>query len=306
MGISRLKRLITEDFARAFTTQELAGFTRNLMPNINFYSLTGYPLNTPIPRKEAAKQVTDYICSINKLPQLLNLYISACNDGFRGEKLNFNNRKYIYLEMNECGLTYNSQLNKVVFKDQFKKRNDWGFLEEEKEYIFSFISIDIVKNSYLVRSNDNDLVRQTYKNFKNLVDQAVEKRKGRIWNWEGDGGLLVFHLNDFINLSVLTAVDIITSMPVFNNTQNLLNDEIQIRIAINVGPARYSHDQATINSPAIVKVREIEKHFTDIMSITISHVTYQHIDSKFRHYFIEKRINEHIFYQFNYPNGGKD
>jgi len=125
LGITRLKNLLSDDLTRAFTTQELSHFLLSLNIDIDLYSLTGYPKNTPIPRREAAIQVIEYIHKSSRLLQFLNFYINSAESSFRGEHVVFNNTKQVLQEMYECGFKYNKELKKVVLIDHDEKRLDW-------------------------------------------------------------------------------------------------------------------------------------------------------------------------------------
>jgi len=304
LGITRLKRLITEELSKAFNTSEIGQFAGSLLGNVDLYDLTGYPPNSSIPRKEAAKQVVEHLYKLNKIAPLLNYFIYVAQTGFRGEGVKFSNMKSVIHEMKECGYHYDRDLNKVVLVEKNASRSDWGFLEEDSAYNCCFISIDISKNSKLVRKYDNSLIQKTYINFKELVTKAVETRKGRIWNWEGDGGLIAFHVKDFVNLALLSAVDILSSMPLFNSLYNCLPEDIMIRIALNAGKATYKKDTVTINSEAISKVRQLEKKHTELMTITISESTFSHIDTNLRKNFKVENVNNENIYQLRFPVGG--
>jgi class 3 adenylate cyclase len=302
LGISRLKRLISEDLSRAFTTRELQGFIRNIDRNLDLYELTGYKKDAPIPRKDAAKEVVDYLVETKRLHKLLDLIIYTSQNGFKGEGVTFFGLKTILKEMEECGYKYRGDLKKVVYIEKnLEKRNDWGFLEDGKVYNFCFVSVDICGNSKLVREYDSLLIKDTYKNFKKMVCTSVESRKGRIWSWEGDGGLLVFHLDDFVNQSILACVDIVSSMPVFNATSNMLGEDIRIRIGLNAGSAEYKNDTASITSDSIEETRCIEKKHTEPATISISKHTVQYIDMLLRNNFIFKDINGMDLYQLRLP-----
>jgi class 3 adenylate cyclase len=302
LGISRLKRLISEDLARTFTAREIQTFIRNIDRNLDVYDITGYKHDSPIPRKDAAKGVVDYLVDTKRLHQLLDLLIYTSQNGFKGEGIAFNGIKLIFKEMEECGYTYRNDLRKVVFIEKtLEKRNDWGFLEEGKVYNFCFVSVDICGNSKLVREYDSLMIKDTYKNFKKMVTNSVEIRKGRIWNWEGDGGLCVFHLDDFVNQAVLSSIDIMSSMIIFNSTTNLLNEDIRIRIGINAGSAEYKNDTASITSDSIEETKNIEKKHTEPETISISKHTVQYIDVLIRNNFIFKEINSMDLYQLKIP-----
>lgn len=303
MGISRLKKLLSETLSRTFDTRDLQLFVRGIERNLDLYDLTGFLQNYTIPRKDAAEAVVDYFFRTKKVLKFLNLIVFTSKRGFKGENITFDGFGAILKEMEECGYKYSPELKKVVLinSDGNEKRNDWGFLEENKIYNFCFASVDICGNSKLVRKYDGTLIKETYKNFKKFVSSVVEYRKGRIWRWEGDGGLYVFHLNDFVKDSILTSIEIMSSMTLFNATANLLGEDLKIRIGINAGEAEYKNDASLIISDAIQKTGEIEKKYTIPETISISKHTAVHIDASIKNYFIETEVNGLNLYQIKIP-----
>jgi hypothetical protein len=301
VGISRLKRLITEDLTIAFTPEEIKKFSWLIDPSINLNKLTGYSENLSIPKEEAAKQVVEYFFKTNRLVQLLDLMILTTRIGFKGEGVIFSNIKKILFEMKESGYSYNPDLEKFVAFEKDNKRNDWGFLKEGAAYTFCFVSVDICDNSKLFNRHETSLIRQTYNNFKNFIKSIIEKRDGRIWNWEGDGGLAAFHIKDFVKDGVLSSIDILSAMPIFNATSNFINEDILIRIGINSGEAEFKNDIMMIDSDAIEKTKLIEKKHTYPMTISITPNTFQYLDSTIKSQFSNETINNENIYILKFP-----
>jgi Na+/H+-translocating membrane pyrophosphatase len=52
-----------------------------------------------------------------------------------------------------------------------------------------------VKNSKFVRKYTADRIQKTYTDLKDIVDIAIERRNGRVWIWEGVGGLVAFYFS---------------------------------------------------------------------------------------------------------------
>lgn len=301
MGLSKLKILLTEALSRAFMTTQLQLFGREIDKNLDLYELTGFPRGCSIPRKDAAEQLVDYFFKLNKIVNLLELIINTQKFGFKGEKVNIYNLDFIIKEMEKCGYTYKNNLEKVVLSEKKIKRTDWGFLEEGKSYNFCFISIDICGNSRLVRKYDSYHIKETYNNFKKLVSECVIARNGRIWSWEGDGGLIAFLLDDFVNNAIFSSIDILNSLIKFNATINFLNENINIRIGINAGKAEYKKTTYLINSDSIELAKSIEKHHTEVGTISISKHTYQYLNLLIREFMKEKEINGLTIYQLRLP-----
>lgn len=282
-------------------TPQIQLFGRELDKNLDLYELTGFPKGCSIPRKDAAEQVVDYFFSTKRINLLLELIINIHKSGFKGEEVIIHNIKDILKEMEECGYEYKNDLSKVVFSENKGKRTDWGFLQEGKSYNFCFVSIDICGNSTLVRKYDSYHIKETYNNFKKLVSNSILSRNGRIWSWEGDGGLVAFLLDDFVNSAIFTSIDILNSLIKFNAIENFLNEDISIRIGINAGHAEYKKDTNLITSDAIEFTKIIEKKHTEKSSISISRHTYQYINALIREFMIEKEINGLNVYQLKLP-----
>jgi hypothetical protein len=306
LGINHLMSLLEEDLSRAFTTQELRKFCEQIQKNFDLYSLTGYPATAIIPKRDAARQIVAYFNKTNRLVSLLNEYIQSSIHGFKGEKVVFNNFKQILQEMSECGYKYSQEHDQVVIIEKTSKRSDWGFLEDGYSYNFCFVSVDICGNTKLVRKYDINLIQNTYLEFIKLITEIIIKREGRIWVWEGDGGLLVFHIKDSINQAIYSSIDILSSLPAFNATKNYLDENLEIRIAINAGKTEYKKDTRTIQSDAIKEVKIIEKSYTAPMTISITLKTYQYIDSIIKKYLIKKTISDKTIYQIKFPLLGEN
>ncbi len=299
MGIARLKRLVAEDLYRSFTTSELQKILLEIDSKVNLYSLTGYPENANIPRKEASVQILDYFHKINALPIFLSMYMDMSERGYRGEKPIFHNIKLVKKEFEECGYSYNEALKRIVTKDN--DSNDWGYLEDGKTYNFCFVSVDICSNSRLIVTYPQEVVRETYSMFKKFVQNFAKKRDGLVWNWEGDGGIVVFHLGDTVNQAVFFAIDLLESMPIFNATLNYINGEdIRIRAGIHAGSAEFKNDTALINSDSIEKVKVVEKKMTSPLSISITQSSFSNVNRILRDYFTPQDFNGETVYKYEF------
>lgn len=302
MGISRLKRLIIEDLTRTFDTRGLQLLVRNIDRDFDIHKMTGISETLSVSKKDAANIIVDYFFKAKKPLLLLDLFIQVSKYGFKGESICFNNLKQIYKEMDECGYKYDEKIKKVIIKsNQQETRSDWGYLQEGSTYNFCFVSVDICGNSKLVRKYDRAAISDTYSNYNKMVLKSVDCRKGRIWHWEGDGGLLVFHLGDFVNDALMASIEILSFIKIFNVTANFLGEDLRIRIGINAGNAEYKKDVSSITSDSIEYTKLIEKKHTEPMTISVSKHTISHVGSVLRKYFVETNINGQDIYKLKVP-----
>jgi class 3 adenylate cyclase len=152
-------------------------------------------------------------------------------------------------------------------------------LRELEEYIFTFLSIDIVGNSGLVRKYPDKMIQKTYSDLRKIVQDAVEKRNGRIWNWEGDGGLSAFYFSHKNNAASLSAMEIIHELFLYNLIRCRLDEPLRVRIAVHSGPSEFRYNFEDIKSDTIKNIEEIESKYTKPNSVTYSNNVYHMLDN---------------------------
>src|SRR2546426_2864899 len=84
------------------------------------------------------------------------------------------------------------------------------------EYIF--VSIDIVEHSILVARGQSREVWQTLDRFRSFVENVVTSHGGRLWGWQGDGGLCAFETGErreLVERGVQAAVKILRGVSPF-------------------------------------------------------------------------------------------
>lgn len=71
-----------------------------------------------------------------------------------------------------------------------------GVLRNGSDYVISMLRLDIVGNTELVRKYSKTLIESTYSDLRQIVEMASDRRNGRIWSWEGDGGIIAFYFGN--------------------------------------------------------------------------------------------------------------
>lgn len=170
----------------------------------------------------------------------------------------------------------------------------WENLQEGELREFSFLRIDIVDHSTLVKENAKIVVEETLNCFKEYVGKRVQSHKGKVWSWSGDGGLCAFYENDKIIDCVICGIKLLENLSSFNLHKNTLDKEINIRIAIHNGNAKYRVDTGNVHSDAINFVAHLESRRAEINSIYISRNVFIELPSKLRGIFTEQSVFENI------------
>ena len=271
MNVSgRLQRVVERALAESMDVHTMTTLARRLFGSYDLNERTGFPKNLAIPNKNAAGQIVRDIREKGLFLDFVTLLIQIHEVGLKGRKYRIPYLREIVDELKKEGLVFD-EATRTFFEDPgLRKSRDWGVLREGVEYFFTFLRVDIVGNTNLVRRNSSETVQNTYEYLRGNVQGTVERRNGRIWNWEGDGGLAVFHFSNMENRAALCAMEILNELYIYNLTQCELNDPLSVRIAVHCGPCEYRKCPDELNGETIKTVNELESKLTKPNAITFS------------------------------------
>lgn len=269
----------------SMSTREMVKLTRRIFPSYNIHERTGYPENMPVPPMHAAQQITEDVIKEEIFIQFVTLLIDVYQNGFMGKKIQIKALPQILSELVSQGLYYNPDLGTFVENKGEKVSKGWRILEEGKSYEFSLLSIDIVNNTELVRRYSMDIISRTYSDIRELAKKNMEKRNGRIWGWEGDGGLGAFYFQNKNVMAVLSGIDILLDLLFYNILRCRLDESLSIRMAVHTGPCQFHHDMGNIKHETIQKLEELVSEYTEPDSLTISPSVYQDLGRKLEKFF---------------------
>ncbi len=277
---AKLENLAVRALAESMTVDVMTVLAKKLIDGYDLYERTGFPENIPIPNLDAARQILKDINSLKLFPHYLNLLIKIQSEGLMGRKYKVSHLHEIIQGIKEHGLIYDN-INKIFVENPtIRRTKNWGALRKSQEYIFAFLRLDIVKNSELVRKYSAELIQKTYTDLKDIVDIAIERRNGRIWSWEGDGGLVAFYFSYKNLLAVVSAMEIIHELFLYNRLFRKLKDPIAVRLAVHSGPCEYTEDEEGLKkSDTVKKVVTIESKHTRPNTLTLSHTVHESLDS---------------------------
>jgi hypothetical protein len=263
----------------SMSTELMVVLVRKLIPNYDLNERTGFPDSIPVPKKDAAVQIIRDIRDDNYILKFINLLVDMHVSGHMGREHPISNIKTIIREMYDSGYLYDQSYKMFIENPKFQKTMNWGVIRNGDELITTFIRIDIVGNSTLVRENSQNSIDEAYDTLRAIFENAIERRNGRIWCWEGDGGLAAFIFSNRELYAMLAAMEIIHELFIFNRTASRLNKELAVRIAVHSGPCMYSNNIENLKkNETIKKVIEIETKFAKPNTITLSNTTFQHFD----------------------------
>lgn len=283
---SKLERLVTNALSQSMPVHTMLRLVKTVDPDYDLYERTGFPPNIPIPSINAASQITKDIIQEGLLINFVENLIEVNEKGLMGKKLNIRFLSTIIKEIENLGYLYHPQEGTFIEKGDSKKTNNWGILLEGKYYELAFLAIDIVKNTELARKYGDNLVADIISHLREIFTRHVEKRNGRVWKWEGDGGLAAFYFDDKNVKAVLSGIDIILDLFFFNLFYSPLKKEnLKIRLAAHTGSCPYLSDLSMLTTDTLASLKYLLNDLTAPDTFSISPSVYSDLGSKLELFF---------------------
>jgi hypothetical protein len=278
---SSIVTIATKALSESMDVNVMTHVAKDIIDGYDLYQRTGFRESMVVPQRDAARQIVMDMVKSGMFFYFISLLIQLHTTGYKGRIYPISYLKdIIKMISEECGYIYDNE-NKLFVEDPRKRRTrNWGALLEGREYVISFLRLDIVGNSQLVRKYPENLIHATYADLRKIVDNAIDKRNGRIWNWEGDGGLVAFYFANKSLLATLSGMEIINELFIYNTLHCRLPEPVKVRVAANTGLCEYTQDiEELIKNDCIKETVLIESKFTKPDSMTISNTVSSKLDA---------------------------
>lgn len=276
---STLLNLAIKALSESMDLPIMTGIAEELLHNYDIYRRMGFRDSMTIPKRDAARQIAMDMRDSGFFMEFIQILIRLHTEGYKGRKMPITGLREIFREIQNNGYIYDQE-NKMFVEDPLvRKTRNWGALTVGRDYPIAFLRLDIVGNSQLVRQYPDSLIQSTYGDLRTIVDNAIDKRNGRVWSWEGDGSLVAFYFANKNQLAMLSAMEIINELFIYNGTRNRLDKPLQVRIAVNSGLCEYRENpEDLMKSETIKQAILMESRFTGPNSVTINNVVKDKLD----------------------------
>lgn len=300
-GLKRIpNRLITycvKALAQSMTINIMVALARQIIPHYDLHQKTGIPRSVAIPNITAARQIVKDIISQQAFLDFVLLMVKTSDQGYMGRRYAIPYLRQLINGVIDLGYIYDSANDIFVENPQLRRTRNWGTLKNGHSYNFALLRLDIAGNSKLVKESNEATIHTSYDELREIVQLAVKKRNGRMWGWDGDGGLAAFFYGNKNQSAVLTGMEVLHELYLYNYTRNPLSRPLQIRTAVHSGPMEYSEDEEDIRSAEIVKqVEELEHSYTKAGSLSLSEAVAAMLDHLLLSQLEEKKIRGHRKY----------
>lgn len=299
----RIQQLLIKTLAESMPVNIMVNLVRRCLPGYNLYERTGFPPNIPIPKLDAATRIIKDLVAEELVLNFIELLIEIYENGLMGRDINIHLLPQLMKELKNCGLVYDAKQRTFIEIAQKELTKSWSVLREGEIYDFAFLRLDIVNNSELVRRYGKEEICSTYSDLQTFFKTSVEHRDGRIWGWEGDGGIAAFYQRGKNISAVLTGLEMLTELFFYNLFKCRLKEPLQVRLAVNTGPCQFfsQKEKGEAENQTLRKLELMESEYTAPNSLTISSSVYADLGTKLAQYFQTlDKSNGSTFYTFSH------
>lgn len=250
---NKLRTTCVRSLSESMDVRTMTHMIRELFPGYDIYARTGFPESIAIPNLDVAKQIIDDVISADAFPVFVALLIQAHEEGLMGRTYNISYLREIIRGTFEQGFIFD-QVNRLFVEDpKVRHSRNWSVLKPDLEYTLAFLAIDIVGNTKLVRTHSKGVIQAAYQDLRDLVQGCIGKRNGRIWDWEGDGGIVAFFFGNRDLNAVLSAMEILHELYIYNRTRCGLKEPLSVRMGVHSGSCEYTDNLEYLKKIDVVK-----------------------------------------------------
>jgi class 3 adenylate cyclase len=295
---TRLKNLVIRGLTQSMDVKTMTHVARRVLDNYDVHARSGFPRSVPIPNQEAARQIVEDMIAADQFLSFISLLLDVNRSGFVGRKYRIPRMKDILLEVMEAGYSYDADRGVFVENAGQRRTRNWGVLTEGQSYALAFLVLDIVENSELVRTHEQETMSLLYADVRGLMQRIVEKREGRLWLWEGDGGLAAFYMGDINGAAVHSAMEILHELFLYNHLWSRLDELVEVRLSVHSGQVEYRHQLEAMESPVLNKAQYIESQVAAPDELAISEMVYDAVDPLVGTWFREDAVGDESYYRY--------
>ncbi len=263
-----------------FRTEEVNELGRLVLGDFDSNEAAGTRNHISISSRKSAKALVERCDGSSHLLSLLKLVVEVDEGMVNGRSVQVKGLEAFLGKLLRSGIHYDFKTRRIITAcDEPDELPNWGCLKEGREYDTAIVSLDIVDNSTLVRNHGIRRMEKLYFHLWGFLREKLVGVDGRIWSWAGDGGILAFTLKENAARAVRFAVEVQTSIPVFNLTTDTPSN-IALRLGIDTGKVKFNADTGKIVSDVINYAAHLEKKAAAPGCVAISRPVYDALNGR--------------------------
>lgn len=295
----KLRGFLIQALAESLTVELMEQLAARVLPGYDLGRESGFPPNVPIPQQDAARQVGSDIIRAGQLLRFVEALIDVERNGIMGREVSIRLLPKIVAEIERQGLIFREGYGLFMESIPAQRTNNWGVLRAGQVYELSFLRMDTADSTQLVRRHSKDEVLKVYGDLRSLFAGIVERREGRVWRWEGDGGIAAFYFGAKNMQATLAGMEMLLELFLYNLSHQPFGGGLHLRLAAHTGPCIYLERFEEIRSDTLRRLELIESNFTAADSLTVSPGVFSDLGTKLERFFQPLPIGrQHPLYQY--------
>jgi len=258
---ARLRTLAAKALSESIDVKTMVHLTRRLFGSYDLNERTGFPSSVPIPNRTAARQIVDDIAEHDLFLEFVVLMLEIERLGMGGHKHRFARLSTIVKEIHDLGYRYDEAIRAFVEDTTVRTTRNWGVLRDGESYVMAFLGVDVAGNSELVRRYGSKVMSQIYTQVREIVARCSEQHNGRLWGWEGDGGVVAFTFEEQNLRATLAGMQIINELFVYNLIQQAIDGGLHLRLVVHNGPCEYAENGTELKTDTVKRLWDIDDRF---------------------------------------------
>ena len=289
-----LSRELAEMIGKSFTFKDIEAIGQDIFGKYSTHKLEGLQSAISISTPNAAKRLVTECRAVHKTEMLLTTLLQLEGNYLNGKRVKLFNIENLLYHIAQSGAVYDYKRRKFMSVDKEKSLLlNWGSLRDGTTYNLTVASVDIAGNSKMVVKYGTKIMEKAYQKLWGFLRQKLAFYDGRIWSWQGDGGLFAFPHKQDINISVVCCMEILCALPVHNLLpDNPITQDIVLRIALDHGKIKFFADTGRIVSETINYAAHLEKNGTEAGGISASNTIYEQLTPRIKKKFTKKHTFE--------------
>lgn len=273
---------LVELLALNFKPNEINAIGTNFSRDFDLHRVSGTRSVQSLNARRAAVILVEYLENQNQTLKLIEFLVQIDGGSFMGNPLEIKGIE-VYLEkLAQCGLVYNARKRKIVpVKSSIEDSPDWGVLRPGKAYQMTIVSIDISRNSELVKKYGAKQMQKLYAYLWVHIKTKMREYNGRIWAWAGDGGLAAFTFRNHIWDALKFSIEIQATLPLFCAEEHYpIEEPIALRFGLDTGKITFQANTGNIISEVINYACHLEKRISEPGKVAVSENIFKKLNGK--------------------------
>jgi len=275
----------------SLTVDMMIRFAQLVNSNYDIYKRTGLSEGMPIPSQNAAERIVADMIQDGYYVDFVEMLVRIDREGYMGRRYDLKGLNNVVISLVDEGYSFDKVSGQFFENQQEHISLNWGRLQEGDERKMTVLRLDIAGNSALVKNNPRSKIEKAYNDMRNIVNQIVTSRLGRLWSWEGDGVIAAFLLGQMEKMAVYAGMEILHELFFYNRLRNPLSSPINVRLGVQIGQVRYSDSTIERLKNEPVKQATFLETLAPNNAMSVSYNLYMNMDQSTLNLFSDEKIS---------------